>query len=82
MGPDCLSALTPEKRNQVYRVLRLRVSAKTDGPLEAIGVIFHAPNMCSEERTYLCDPKPTHASELRFRALLHEETSDVELALT
>jgi site-specific DNA recombinase len=33
MAPDLLSTLRPEKRNQVYRVLRLRVSAKMDGLL-------------------------------------------------
>ena len=46
MAPERLSALTPEKRNQVYRILRLRVSAKTDGPLEASGdVIVNVPDV-------------------------------------
>ena len=54
MVPELLSALTPEKRNQVYRVLRLRVAAKTDGTLEASGdILASVPDMCSAEPTYL-----------------------------
>ncbi|MBA3471841.1 MAG: recombinase family protein [Rubrobacter sp.] len=50
---DSLSALTSEKRHQVYRVLRLRVSAKMDGLLEASGdVVVNPADVCSEERTY------------------------------
>ena len=59
MASERLAVLTPEKRNQLYRVLRLRVSAKTDGLLEASGeLIVNEQDMCSEERTYRATPTP------------------------
>ena len=59
MASERLAVLTPEKRNQLYRVLRLRVSAKTDGLLEASGeLIVNEQDVCSEERTYRATPTP------------------------
>jgi flagellar motility protein MotE (MotC chaperone) len=52
MASSALSALTPEERNQIYRVLRLRVSAEIGGTLEVSGELVTAPDVCSAERTY------------------------------
>jgi hypothetical protein len=59
MASERLAVLTPEKRNQLYRVLRLRVSAKTDGLLEASGeLIVNDQDMCSAKHTYRATPTP------------------------
>ena len=59
MASERLAVLTPEKRNQLYRVLRLRVSAKTDGLLEASGeLIVKDQDMCSAKHTYRATPTP------------------------
>lgn len=56
--PAALAVVTPEKRNQVYRVLRLRVSVGTDGTPAVSGEFVipqdTSPDVCSIERTYLC----------------------------
>ena len=55
MASDCLDSLTLEKRNQLYRVLSLRVSVKPDGPLEASGeLVAGVADVCRGERRYLC----------------------------
>jgi hypothetical protein len=39
MTPEALDALTPEKRRQVYGMLRLKVEVYADGRMEARGVL-------------------------------------------
>jgi multidrug resistance efflux pump len=39
MTPEALDALTPEKRRQVYGMLRLRVQVFADGRMEARGIL-------------------------------------------
>ena len=39
MAPEALASLTPEERHRVYGMLRLKVTAHSDGRLEADGML-------------------------------------------
>jgi hypothetical protein len=45
MVTEALDVLIPEKRIQLYRILRLRVSAELDGTLKASGEIVNVPSV-------------------------------------
>ena len=39
MAPEALASLTPEERHRAYGMLRLKVTAHSDGTLEADGML-------------------------------------------
>jgi hypothetical protein len=41
--PEELEGLEPEERNRVYGMLRIEVSARPDGTLEARGILGEGP---------------------------------------
>jgi site-specific DNA recombinase len=49
MAPEALDTLTPEERRQVYKMLKLRVTAFPDARLEVGGVLTSAVGVCSGE---------------------------------
>src|SRR5215216_1683049 len=60
MTPEALDALTPEKRRQVYGMLRLRVEVAADGTMEAHGILsdnfrVKDENGCLESKIELCE---------------------------
>jgi site-specific DNA recombinase len=60
MTPGALDALTPEKRRQVYGMLRLRVEVAADGTMEAHGILSENmrvkdENGCLESKIGLCE---------------------------
>jgi hypothetical protein len=52
MVAEALDVLIPEKRIQLYRILRLRVSAELEGTLKASGEIVNVPSVCKVEPTH------------------------------
>jgi hypothetical protein len=44
--PGALDALTPEERQEFYKVLRLRVTVRVGGDLEATGAFFEGAALC------------------------------------
>jgi site-specific DNA recombinase len=51
MTPEVLDALTPEERHQFYRMLRLRVTAYSDGSLKVGGAFGEGASVCNTETT-------------------------------
>jgi site-specific DNA recombinase len=49
MAPDALDSLSPEERRQVYKMLKLRVTAYPDAHLEVGGILTDATGVCSGE---------------------------------
>jgi hypothetical protein len=56
--PEELERLKPEERRGVYRMLRLEVSASSDGTLEARGVLVEGLLVGPEDGRSVCDPEP------------------------
>ena len=60
MTPEAVDSLTPEKRRQIYTMLRLKVEIDADGRMEARGVLsenvraLHENGHASEEEC-LCE---------------------------
>jgi site-specific DNA recombinase len=48
-APDALDELTLEERRQVYKMLRLKVRAYLDGPLEVSGAFSEGTSICDSE---------------------------------
>jgi site-specific DNA recombinase len=46
MAPEALNSLTPEERNQIYKMLKLRVTADTGGKIEVTGALGPRPEVC------------------------------------
>jgi hypothetical protein len=46
MVPEALDTLTSEERRQVYKILKLRVSAYPDGSLEVSGAFGEGLSVC------------------------------------
>ena len=46
INPDALDALTSEERQEFYKVLRLRVTVRVGGDLEATGAFFEGAAFC------------------------------------
>ena len=65
MTPDALDALTPEKRRQVYGMLRLRVEVAADGTMEAQGIL--SENVCVQHE----DGRPASEEGLCENGLAH-----------
>lgn len=51
MAPEVLEALTPEERHQFYKMLRLRVTAYSDGSLKVSGAFGEGASVCNTEPT-------------------------------
>lgn len=49
--PDALDALTPEERQEFYKMLRLKVTIGVDGTLEAAGAFFEGSGFFLSEAT-------------------------------
>jgi site-specific DNA recombinase len=49
MAPEALDALGPEDRRQVYKMLKVRVTAYPDAQLEVSGILTSAARVCSIE---------------------------------
>jgi hypothetical protein len=43
---DAFNALTPEERHEFYKVLRLKVTVRSDGTLEVTGAFFEGAMFC------------------------------------
>ena len=52
--PEELERLKPEERRGVYRMLRLEVSASSDGTLEARGVLLEGLRIGPEDGHTVC----------------------------
>ena len=53
-APEALDGLTPEERHRVYRMLRLRASARIGGTLEVSGMFGEGSGFChSEARSWM-----------------------------
>ena len=55
--PEELERLTPEERRRVYRMLRLEISARPDGTLEARAILGENLQVGSENGRAVCDPE-------------------------
>ena len=55
--PEELERLKPEERRGVYRMLRLEVSASSDGTLEAGGVLVEGLLVGREVGRAVCEPE-------------------------
>jgi hypothetical protein len=55
--PEELERLKPEERRGVYRMLRLKVSASSDGTLEARGVLVEGLLVGPRGRRAVCEPE-------------------------
>jgi biopolymer transport protein ExbB/TolQ len=51
MAPEALDALTAEERHQLYKMLRIRVTAYANGPLEISGMLGKDVVVCKTEPT-------------------------------
>jgi hypothetical protein len=60
--PEKLDRLSPEKRRRISGMLRLEVSARPDGSLEARGVLVKGLRVGREYRRAVCDPEPVPMS--------------------
>ena len=47
MAPAALDTLTPEERLNLYKLLQLRVSLRSDGDIEATGTFTNSPGVCT-----------------------------------
>ena len=56
--PEELERLKPEERRGVYRMLRLEVSASSDGTLEARAVLVEGLLVGPKDGRAVCDPEP------------------------
>jgi hypothetical protein len=76
LTPEALDALAPEQRQQFYRVLRLRVTARQDTPPEidgtfvADGALEVVEPFRSLDTTSACQSQNTKLPELGFHAVL------------
>ena len=59
MAPEALDSLVPEERHQVYKMLRLKVTAREDGTLEVSGVFLGSLNISSVETASSSPASPT-----------------------
>jgi site-specific DNA recombinase len=53
MAPEALDSLTPEERHQLYRILRLRVTAGADRTLAVEGIFGEIPSVHDETITWV-----------------------------
>ncbi len=51
LAPDALDTLTPEERQEFYKILKLRVTVGVDGTLEATGAFFEGAVFCLSPST-------------------------------
>jgi hypothetical protein len=55
--PEELERLKPEERRRIYRMLRFEVSARSNGTLEARGILGENLRVGSEDGRAVCDPE-------------------------
>jgi hypothetical protein len=55
--PEALERLKPEERRRIYRMLRFEVSARSNGTLEARGILGENLRVGSEDGRAVCDPE-------------------------
>ncbi len=58
MAPEASDALTAEERHRFYKMLRLRVTAYANGPLEISGLLGTEVDVCKTEPTPGCSTSP------------------------
>jgi hypothetical protein len=68
--PEDLRTLDPEERHEVYRLLRLRVTAYPDGTLLASGALGEDQRVCTHETTSPCCGQSTYPIGLIFSATI------------
>jgi hypothetical protein len=51
VAPDVLDTLTPEERQEFYKILKLRVTVDVDGTLEVTGAFFEGDVFCLPHST-------------------------------
>ena len=51
MAPEALDSLAPEERREVYKILKVRVTAYPDAQLEVGGILTSAASVCNGERS-------------------------------
>ncbi len=49
MAPDALDSLDPEERRQVYKMLKVRVTAYPDVQIEVGGILTNPTSVCNGE---------------------------------
>ena len=59
--PEALATLTGEERQQVYKMLRLKVCAHADATTVVSGALVSAGQLCIDERTPRPIPTPSTA---------------------
>jgi hypothetical protein len=83
LTPEALDVLAPEQRQQFYRVLRLRVTARQDTPPEidgtfvADGALEVVEPFRSLDTTSACWSRSTKLPELGFHAVLDDGIREV-----
>jgi hypothetical protein len=81
MAPEALDSLTPEGRHQLYKILRLRVTAAADRSLLAEGMFGKVVSVQDETSTCVIVPIRTE-NVLRFSARLLDGVSEVRFERT
>jgi hypothetical protein len=87
MIPNALSSLAPERRRQVYGMLRLRVEVSADSTMQVRGVLSVALPMlqgevgrlCENELAPRCKSQNAKHLELRFHTVLGNGDREVRL---
>ena len=77
MAPDALGALGPEDRQQVYKMLRLKVTVSQDGSMKISGAFGDNFSVCESERAPRCTTQITKKFEIEFHALLNNSTREI-----
>jgi hypothetical protein len=79
--PQALDTLDAEQRHQLYKMLRLRVVTMVTGSIEMKGVLCEDVGFLESEMARPCTTRSKKGFQIEFRALLTEETPEVELVL-
>ena len=77
MAPEALNVLAAEERHQVYRILRLRAAIMMDETLDISGTFGEGDVLCPTTTPSWTRFESTKQTELRFSALLSDDTREV-----
>jgi hypothetical protein len=67
---EALDSLSPEDRQQLYKMLRLKVAAKQDGSMEVSGAFDDSLSVCDLDTAHRCNTQNTKRPELHFHVVL------------
>jgi hypothetical protein len=80
--PQKLQELEPEERQQIYRMLRLRLVMDPHGGIAASGVIGAGNSLCESELTSACEYQNTKTPSFTFRTVLGGNSPRIRLEPT